>query len=212
MPQNNATALDRAVDLDEPRSLAQTDKSSKKREAIIRAATEVINAKSYALATMTDIAAVLELRDATLYYYFPSKQMLAFECHRHSLGRFERLLLAADRGGGRGAEKLERFLRSMLDDAYAYGPQLYLGDYSYLDEDQRRVVASSAAELTQVLERFLQDGIADGSIIACETQLVVQLLLGMLIWLAKWVPSIDHLTVDRLMAAIGVFSLEGLRN
>jgi hypothetical protein len=32
----------------------------------------------------------------------------------------------------------------------------------------------------------------------------VQLLLGMLIWLAKWVPTVEGVTVDRLMAAIGL--------
>jgi hypothetical protein len=44
----------------------------------------------------------------------------------------------------------------------------------------------------------------------CEPQLIVQLLLGMLIWLGKWVPSVKGLTVDRLMAAIGTVGLDGL--
>ena len=39
---------------------------------------------------------------------------------------------------------------------------------------------------------------------------VVQLLLGMLIWLAKWVPTIADVTPERLMAAMGVVSLQGL--
>ncbi len=52
---------------------------------------------------------------------------------------------------------------------------------------------------------------ADGSITPCEASLVVQLLLGMLIWLAKWVPTVEGVTVDRLMAAIGVVGLKGLR-
>ena len=60
--------------------------------------------------------------------------------------------------------------------------------------------------------RFLQIGIADGSIVPCETRLVVQLLLGMLIWLAKWVPTVDTLTAEGLLAAIRAFSLQGLDN
>ena len=39
----------------------------------------------------------------------------------------------------------------------------------------------------------------------------MQMLLGMLIWLAKWVPSIKDVTPERLMAAMGMLSLEGLR-
>jgi hypothetical protein len=38
----------------------------------------------------------------------------------------------------------------------------------------------------------------------------VELLLGMLIWLGKWVPSVSGLTLDRLMSAIEVVAFEGL--
>ena len=44
----------------------------------------------------------------------------------------------------------------------------------------------------------------------CEPELVVELLLGMLIWLGKWVPGVSGLTIDRLMSAIEVFGFAGL--
>jgi len=190
--------------------LARSRKSAAKRGAILRAAIEIINAKSFALATMTEIAASLDLRDASLYYYYPSKQALVFACHVRSLERFEELLRASDDAGGSGSAKLKRFLHSVIDDSDRNGPQLYFGDHSYLDAQQCDTIATWAARLTSRLEQFLKDGIGDGSIVACETRLVVQLLLGMLIWLAKWVPAVDGLTVDRLMAAISVCSLGGL--
>jgi len=34
----------------------------------------------------------------------------------------------------------------------------------------------------------------------------------MLIWLAKWVPSIEDLTVDRLMRAIEAFCIHGIES
>ena len=67
-----------------------------------------------------------------------------------------------------------------------------------------------AGRLSFMLEGFLVEGMVDGSIVECEPHIVVQLLLGMLIWLGKWVPLIEGMTVDRLMAAIGVASLDGL--
>jgi hypothetical protein len=51
---------------------------------------------------------------------------------------------------------------------------------------------------------------ADGSIVQCEPELSVQLLMGMLIWLGKWVPSVEGLTVDRLMSAIDATVFRGL--
>lgn len=197
--------------LDGHKALSHSPKSAKKRDAILRAATEIINIKGYALATMTEIAAALDLRDAALYYYFPNKQALVFACHQSSLERFDQVLSETNEEGGTGFEKLERFLRALLVESARNGPLLYFGDRSYLDEEQRAAIAACSEHLTRRLERIIQDGMADGSITPCESSLVVQLLLGMLIWLAKWVPTVEGVTVDRLMAAIGVTSLIGLK-
>ncbi len=194
-----------------PRSRPTSRKTAKRRDAIIRAAIEVINEKSFALATMTDIAASLDLRDAALYYYFDSKQALAYACHIRSLERFHALLLKTDETGGTGHERLARFLRMMMEDADANGPELYFGDYSYLTPEQRDDVTARATKLTTTIERFTREGIEDGSIVPCEPPIVVQLVLGMLIWLAKWVPGVEGLTVDRLMSAVTVTALDGLK-
>ena len=190
--------------------VSQSRKSEGMRQAIVRAATEIINTKSYALATLTEIAATLDLRDAALYHYFPNKQALAYACHCYSLERLEILLVTTDEAGGRGEEKLRHFIRGMLVDAAQNGPQLYFGDFSYLDAAHRRTVVAWADRLKNLLVKFLKEGMADGSVVQCEPELVVQLLLGMLIWLAKWVPAVDGLTVDRLMNAIDASVFRGL--
>ena len=199
-----------AVLADEARPLAQSQKSVKKREAILRAAIEIINAKGFAAATMTDIAAALDLRDAALYYYFPNKQALAFAGHQRSLERFEVILTMVEADGGTGLCKLRRFLRALLDDAVTNGPQLYFGDRSYLADDQQAAIEAWTARLAERLERFLEEGMADGSIVACEPPLVVQLLVGMLIWLTKWTPTTPGLTNERLLEAIETTALRGL--
>ena len=106
--------------------------------------------------------------------------------------------------------KLRHFIRSMLVDSKEHGSLLYLGDYSYLDSPQRKTISDWADRLKGILTRFLKEGMADESIVKCEPELVVELLLGMLIWLGKWVPSISGLTVDRLMNAIEAFGFQGL--
>jgi len=190
--------------------LAKTRKSAKKRAEIVLVATQIINRRSYALATMTGIAAELGLRDATLYYYFPSKQALAYACHVNSLERFELLLEKADAMGETGLDKLRRFIRGLLEDGELYGSQLYFGDYSYLGDAERAEVDAWLKRLEQFLEAFLIEGVTDESMVPCDTSLVVQLIIGMLIWLSKWVPTTENVTVDRLMGAIGVASLDGL--
>ena len=190
--------------------LSRSRKSASKRDAIIRAAIETINNKSYALATMADIASALGLRDATLYHYFPDKRSLAYACHRYSLECYEKLLQATNLAGGSGSTKLKCFIRGLLADSAKDGPKLYFGDYSYIDAPQRKVITEWADRLKDVLAKFLREGMVDGSVIQCEPELVVQLILGMLIWLAKWAPGIDGLTADRLMSAIDAFCFRGL--
>nr|WP_238542471.1 hypothetical protein [Sphingomonas sp. PAMC 26621] len=73
-------------------------------------------------------------------------------------------------------------------------------------------MATWANRLRDMLEAILKQGMTDGSIVQGETDLIVQLILGMLIWLAKWVPDIHKLTPERLMAAIEAFSFHGLES
>ena len=194
----------------ERKPVSNSRKSDKRRREIIRVAIEIINSKSYAQATMVDIAAALDLRDAALYHYFHDKRTLAYACHRSSLTRAQKLLEASGETGGTGAEKLRHFIRSMLIESKENGPLLYIGDYSYLETAQRKAIRGWIDRLRGILVKFLNQGMSDGSIVKCEPELVVQLLLGMLIWLGKWVPTIQDLTVDRLANAIETFSLQGL--
>ena len=193
-----------------PKTVSSSRKSDKRRGEIMRVAIETINAKSYAQATMIDIAAALDLRDATLYHYFHDKRTLAYACCRTSLERAQKLLEAADFTNGMGAEKLRHFVRTLLADSGENGALLYLGDISYLDSAQRRAIREWIDRLRAILVQFLTEGMADGSIVECEPEIVVQLFLGMLIWLGKWVPSIPDLTLDRLLGAIEAFSFQGM--
>ena len=194
----------------EAKPISSSRKSVAKRDAIIGTAIRIINEKSYEMATMREIAAALDLRDAALYYYFSSKQSLAYAAHVQSLERFERTLLSAAQSNGSGLERLRTFLLDFLVDSYDNGPQLYFGEHSYLEQNQREEIDGWAGRLITIIEGIIIEGLTDGSLQTCEPKLVVQLLLGMLIWLAKWVPSIEGLTPERLMRAIDDVAFRGI--
>lgn len=210
MSKQNAKPVERSGAEESNRLVSKSRKSAKKRDEIMVAATKIINNRTYALATMSEIASSLNLRDATLYYYFPSKQELAYACHCKAMDRFEAFLKLADADGKNGAHKIERFFWHLLDDSNRHGPLLYFGDYFHLELYRQEQIQTRSRQLTKSLEHFLKEGIEDGSIAPCETKLVVNLMLGMLIWLAKWTGTVEGLTVDRLMSAITTFALQGL--
>ena len=191
--------------------ISKSHKSASKRRAIMRVAIDVINLRSFALATMTEIADRLGLKDAALYYYFPGKQALVYACHVDSMERFERLVGEAEASACDGLGKIDLLLKLFLEDSESHGQHLYFGDHSYLAEDDRLALDEWAARLTKRIEGFIEAGIADGSVRMCEAELTVQLILGMLIWLGKWAPSIEGLTAERLLASLSSLTIGGLR-
>ena len=191
--------------------ISQSHKSASRRRGIMRVAIDVINLRSFALATMSEIADRLGLKDAALYYYFPSKQALVYACHVESMERFERLVGEAEASGSNGLGKIELLLKLFLEDSEANGQHLYFGDHSYLAERERLAIDDWAARLTKRIEKFIEQGIADSSVRQCEPELIVQLILGMLIWLGKWAPSIEGLTAQRLFESLSSLAVGGLR-
>lgn len=176
----------------------------------MRVAIDVINLRSFALATMTEIADRLGQKDAALYYYFPGKQALVYACHVDSMERFERLVVEVEASGGSGLDRIEMLLRLFLEDSENHGQHLYFGDHSYLAERDRVAIDEWAARLTKRVETFIKDGMADKSVRPCEPALTVQLILGMLIWLAKWAPSVKGLTSARLLDALSSLTVRGI--
>ena len=193
------------------KQVSKSHKSASKRRAIMRVAIDVINLRSFALATMTEIADRLGLKDAALYYYFPGKQALVYACHVDSMDRFERLVGEVEASGANGLGKVELLLKLFLEDSETNGQHLYFGDHSYLAERERLAIDDWAARLTKRIEKFIKQGIADGSVRQCEPELTVQLILGMLIWLGKWAPSTEGLTAKRLLASLSSLTVGGLR-
>lgn len=163
------------------------------------------------MAKVRDIAAALGLRDAAIYYYFPSKQALAYACHVRYLERFERLLEEAGRSGKDGVGKIRLFVHGLLLDRDGIGPQLFFGDHSYLEERERAAIDDWKLRLEQEVEKLLEGGVKDGSMLPCDIRMVAQLILGMLITLHRWVLRTND-PVENQLQAIDAVVFKGLES
>src|SRR5882757_1114143 len=82
---------------------------------IIDAAARVFAERGFHGATTQDIADVLGIRQASLYYYFPSKEgALELVCLQGVAGFFE-VAKAIAAGPGSAADKLARLIKAHLD-------------------------------------------------------------------------------------------------
>jgi len=87
-----------------------TEKFHKRREAIVRAAVEVMNRRGVRGMTLADVARRLDLVAPAVMYYFKSKEQLAATVYYRAIERYEQLIAAA-RDAKTAREGLEIFVR-----------------------------------------------------------------------------------------------------
>jgi AcrR family transcriptional regulator len=93
---------------------ASTDRFARKKEAIIAAATGILNRRGVKGMTLADVAASVDLITTSVTYYFKKKEDLAVACFLSSIDRFDSLITAAI-GARDPRDRLHSFLRLYLD-------------------------------------------------------------------------------------------------
>ena len=149
-------------------------------DALLDAAATEFNARGVAGARLSHIAAQVGFTRAALYYYVDSREDLAYRCYLRACRTTAEDLAAAARAEGSGLTKLLAFLRQTLDAARA--PAVVLSEVPYIGGERRREIDAAHAQNMRALQRFIADGIADGSMRACDAAIVSQAIFGMISW------------------------------
>src|SRR5439155_7728347 len=104
------------------------------------------------------------IRQASLYYYFPSKEVaLEFVCLQGVEDFYERARAIAS-GAGSASEKLAGLIRShiapLLDRADYV--KVFLNERQYLPRARRQRIAKWSRGVEQVIEAVIKDGVRRG--------------------------------------------------
>ena len=129
------------------------------------AAAAVFSSKGYHGASTKDIADRLGIRQASLYYYFPSKADALFEVCRIGVEGFVARLRAILDGPGTPGEKLHEAVASHLTpmvDRREY-VTVFLKERQHLSGDHRRRVNEAARSYDDLFETMIRAGIAGGA-------------------------------------------------
>src|SRR4029077_3526428 len=86
-----------------------TDRYARKKDAIIAAATGILNRRGVKGMTLADVAASVDLITTSVTYYFKKKEDLAVACYLRGIERFDALVNEA-LGEGYPAKRLHKFL------------------------------------------------------------------------------------------------------
>lgn len=181
--KERAKASQRAV----PVATAPTQR--RRASEILDAAAKVFAERGYHGASTQDIADVLGIRQASLYYYFPSKEVaLELVCMRGAEGFFEAAAEVASAEIS-STEKLrglvEAHLKPLLDRSDYV--KTFLNERYHLPLESRKRVGKHSRAYEQVIERVIEEGIRDGEFRkGASARLMTLALLGMCKSVAAW--------------------------
>src|SRR5262249_4495266 len=83
-----------------------------KREAVLQTAAQLFLEKSFARASLNNVADRLNITKPALYHYFRNKEEILLECYRVGCGLIEEILNDIAAHCGTGLEKVDAFIYS----------------------------------------------------------------------------------------------------
>jgi TetR/AcrR family transcriptional regulator, cholesterol catabolism regulator len=188
--------------------------STRRRRApeIIDAAARVFAERGFHGATTQDIADVLGIRQASLYYYFPSKEgALELVC-LHGVGGFFEVAKAIAAGPGTATDKLGRLIKSHLSPLVDRSDfvRVFLNERQHLPAESRRRIGKWSRGLERVFEDVLKEGVRRGEFRPdLDTRLAALATLGMANAVASWFRKED-VAVDRIGAEFARLIADGV--
>ena len=158
-----------------------------KRDAVLRAAAQLFNEHGYHATSLAMVAERLQVTKPTLYYYIRNKEEILFECVRLGLELLRSAIAAAAASGGSAVDKLRAAMHEYaLIVTCDFGRCLIRVGEDPLAPAARKKLRRLKAELDHEFRALIEQGIAEGSIAACDPKLAAFTLAGALSWIGRW--------------------------
>ena len=196
-------------------SLPSTRRSASQRRRapqIIDAAARVFAERGFHGATTQDIANVLGIRQASLYYYFSSKEAaLELVCLKGVEGFFEAAKAIAA-GGKTAQERLSLLINSHLSPLLDRGDfvKVFLNERQHLPAESRRRIGRWSRGLERIFEEVIKEGIAKGEFRAdLDARMAALAILGMCNAASSWYRK-ENASIARINAEFTRLIIDGV--
>lgn len=200
-------------------ALPATKRSSgsprKRTDEVIEAAASVFAERGYHGATTQDIADRLHIRQATLYYYFPSKDAaLELVCQRGVEGFLEKAQAVA-MSSDSPLEKVARIVRCHLDavDEKHVFVKTFLNERHHLSDEARKKIGRLSRRYELIIQQVFEAGVEAGKMRAgLNCRLASLGLLGLCNAAADWYGKEPGATVTAIAGSFTDLILDGVRS
>ena len=158
-----------------------------KQNRMLKAAARCFNIKGYSGTSLKDVANLLGLTDAALYYYVRNKQELVYLCYVRAADVGREAMQRAIGEGEDGLETVRRYLRYHIEYMVGdQGPIAIMSEIPSLKPEHREEVLELSRKHSAAFEALLERGIGDGSIAPCDVRMTGNAIMGSLNWIPKW--------------------------
>lgn len=157
------------------------------KDRMLRAAAQCFNQKGYSGSSLKDVANILGLTDAALYYYVKNKEELVYLCYVRAgeVGRESMDRAVAE--GSCGLDTVTRYIRYHVEAMTGErGPVAIMSEIPSLEPEHRDQVLQISRDHSKRFEAVLEQGIDDGSIAPCDVRMTGNAIMGALNWVPKW--------------------------
>ena len=157
-----------------------------KRRAVIYEAGRAFRRRGYHNVSLDEVAEALGIAKPTLYGYFRNKQDVLYECLKIAMDLGD--LSAKFAAEGRtGLERVQRFLQHYIEAlTSASGASAVLSELTALEPAQHAEILRRRDGFDKLLRRWIDEGIADGSIKKLDAALAVACFMGAVNWIPAW--------------------------
>jgi len=189
-------------------------RASQRRRApqIMEAAARVFAERGFHGATTQDIADVLGIKQASLYYYFSSKEAaLELVCLRGVEGFFEAAKAIAARPEG-ARKRLALLINSHLSPLVDRPDfvKVFLNERQHLPTESRRRIGRWSRGLERIFEEVIKEGIANGEFrAALDPRTATLAILGMCNAVSSWQRN-ENVDVAQISAEFARLVIDGI--
>ena len=167
---------------------------------MLKAAAQCFNQKGYSGTSLRDVADLLGLTDAALYYYVRNKEELVYLCYIRAADLGREALDRARTDGENSMDVILRYFRYHIEMMVSErGPIAIMSEIPSLEPDHRDEVLELSRQHSKNFEAVLEAGIKDGSVAPCNVRMTGNAIMGSINWIPKWFhgdPKLAHKLVE----------------
>ena len=188
--------------------------ADEKKDAVLQTAARLFLEQGYRRTSMGELAKRLNITKPALYYYFKNKEQILVDCYGHGISAIESGLDSALVSRGTGFDKVKAYIEAYATTvvSHEFGRCVAMLDDSALSPSARKQVRSLKRRIDASIRQYLEDGMADGSVAACNAKLASFAIAGAINWIGTWYQPGGTLSATEIGQEFACLLTEGLHH